>query len=800
MSQDLRYALRLLVHSPGFFLVAILTLALGIGANTAIFSVVHALLLRPLPYPEADRLVMVWQDLSEGGGRSDEWATPGNYFDWRNARDLFAGVTAVQGWQPTLTGLGSPEPLTGEQVTSDYFDVLRIQPAIGRGFRSDDMVPKAPRVAVLSHALWQRRFGGNPAVLGTTVMLGGEPHEIVGVMAAGFRPAVIAVSELWRPRQLDAANPARGAVILRVVARLQDGLPYGQAQSAATLLARQLEQAHPDFNAGIGIRVVPLQDQVVGGYRLALLVLLGAVAFVLLIACVNIANLLLARASARNREMAVRLALGASRPRVIRQLLTESVLLAAVGGAVGLLVGAWGIAGLTAIAPAGAPRVNEIGLDWTVLAFSAALTLITGIAFGLIPAVQASRPRAVSSLRDGTRSDAGASGRRARRTLIVVEVGLALVLLVGSGLLMRTLVRLQGVELGFEPAGVLVGAVLPPQVKYPTGAARIAFYDRVLERVSALPGVEKAAISSVVPLGGGDNDMDVHVEGRPVPRTPVEATTTWYRLVSAGYFDAMGIGLRSGRGIAPREAEPVVVVGETAARRYWPGEDPLGRRVRFGTSPDAPWFTVVGVADDVRMAGAREGTRVEMYLPYWHFPEAGTNVVLKTGGDPIRLAEAVRQAVREIDPDMPVSGITPMDALVARSIAQSRFIALLSAAFAGLALSLSAIGIYGVTSYTVALRTGEIGVRMALGADRGDVFRLVVGEGLKLAALGSLIGLGAALALSRSMATLLFGIAPYDPVTFAATTAVLLAVALLAGALPAGRATRVDPAVALRAE
>jgi putative ABC transport system permease protein len=789
----------MLLRSPAFSTVAIVTLALGIGANTAIFSVVHALLLRPLPYPEPNRLVMVWQDLSARGERSDEWASPGNYVDWRASRDLFAGVTAVQGWQPTLTGRGAPEPLVGEQVTPDYFDVLRVPPAIGRAFRSEEMIPNAPRVAIVSHALWQRQFGGDANVLGTRVVLGGLPHEIVGVMPAGFRPAVIRTAEIWRPRQFDAANPSRGAIVLRVVARLQDGLTNGQAQAAAGVLAQQLERAHPDTNARVGIRIVPLHEQVIGGYRLALIVLLGAVAFVLLIACANIANLLLARASTRAREFAVRMALGAGRGRVVRQLLTESLLLASAGGALGLLVGVWGIAALTAIAPEGAPRVNEIALNGNVLAFSLLLTLATGVVFGLVPALQSSRPRVSSSLREGTRSIRGPSGNGTRRALIVLEVAVALVLLVGGGLLMRTLLRLQAVDLGFDPRSVLVGQVLPPQTKYPSAAARVAFYDQLLERVSALPGVQRAALSSVIPLDG-DSDMDVLVEGRPLPQTSVEATTTWYRLVSAGYLQTMGIALRSGRDIAPGEAVPVVVVNETAARRYWPGEDPIGRRVRFGAQPDAPWFTVIGVAGDVRMGGAREGGRTEMYLPYWHFPEPGTNVVLKTSGDPMRLTGGVRAAVREIDPDMPVSGLDTMEAIVARSVAQPRFIALLSGVFAALALALAAIGIYGVTSYAVAQRTSEIGVRMALGAGRSEVFRLVVGEGLKLASLGALLGVAGALALSRSMGTLLFEVAPQDPATYGATTAALLGVALLAGVLPARRATRVDPVVALRAE
>jgi putative ABC transport system permease protein len=799
MTHDIRFALRMLAKTPAFSIVAIVTLALGIGANTAIFSIVHAMLLRPLPYPAADRLVMVWQDLSARGERADEWASPGNYVDWRAERDLFAGVAAVQGWQPTLTGRGAPEPLVGEQVTVDYFDVLRVRPAIGRAFHADEMTPGAPRVAILSYGLWQRQFGGDPGIVGTRAALGGVPHEIVGVMPEGFRPAVIDSAELWRPRQLDTANPPRGLIVLRIVGRVQDGLSHDQAQAAANVLARQLEAAHPEFNVRTGIRIVPLHEQVIGSYRLALLVLLGAVVFVLLIACANIANLMLARASARSREFAVRLALGAGRRRVVRQLLTESVVLAAAGGALGLLVGWWGISWLTAVAPVDTPRVGEIGLNPSVLAFCIALTVATGVLFGLAPALQASRSRGPVSLRESGRSISGGSSRAARRTLVVLEVAVALVLLVGGGLLMRTLLRLQAVDLGFDPRGVLVGQVLPPQPKYPNGAARIAFYDRLLERVAAIPGAERAALSSVIPLGG-DSDMDLLVEGRPIPQSAADATTTWYRVVSAGYLQAMGIPLRNGRHIAPGEAAPVVVVSETAARRFWPGENPLGRRVRFSPRPDAPWFTVIGVAGDVRMQGAREGGRTEMYLPYWHVPEPGTNVVLKAQGSPLHLAAALRSAVREIDPDLPVSGVEAMDAIAARSIAEPRFLALLTGAFAALALALAAIGIYGVLSYVVATRTSEIGVRMALGAGRSQVFRLVVGEGLALAFAGGLLGVGAAFALSRGLGALLFETAPGDPATYAGMAAVVLGAALLAGVLPARRAMRVDPAVALRAD
>ncbi len=476
--QDLRYAVRLLTRSPGFALVAIATLALGIGANTAIFSVVNALLLRPLPYAQADRLVMVWQDMRARGGPAQEWATPGNFADWQKAPSLFEAMAALQGWQPSLTGSGAPESLTGEQVTAGYFDVLGISPALGRGFRADEDIPNAPRVVILSHRFWLRRFGADPRIIGRALNLGGEPHEVVGIMPAYFRPVIATAADVWRPRRLNLSSPARGAVVLRVVARLAPGVSMSQAAVSADLLSAQLETANPEWNTKTRINLVPLHRQVVGDIRQGLLVLLAAVSFVLLIACANIANLLLVRASGRAREIAVRLALGAGRRRLIRQLLTESLLLAAVGGVAGVLLAFWGVEALLAIAPQGAPRLSEIaeiGLDGTALTFAAALILLTGLVFGIVPALHASKPNLAPALKEGGRGSSGAVGNRTRRALVVFEVAIALVLLVGSGLLLRTLDSLQRFDLGFTPDRVLVATVLPPRVSYSTAEQQVAF-------------------------------------------------------------------------------------------------------------------------------------------------------------------------------------------------------------------------------------------------------------------------------------------------------------------------------------
>ena len=796
--QDLRYAGRMLLKAPGFTLIAVLTLALGIGANAAIFSVVNALLLRPLPYGDPDRLVMVWQDFRARGGPADEWASPGNYVDWSREKGLFEDVAAIGGWRPVLTGGAEPEAIPGEQVSYEYFDVLGVTPAQGRRFRADDDVPNAARVAIIADSLWKRRFGGDPAAVGRIVTLSGEPHEIVGVLPAGFRPVVASqTGEIWRPLRINRAAPSRGAIIYRVVGRLPEGLAIDRAQASAAALAQRLEAVHPDANEKVGFLVQPLQDWVVGDIRPGLLALLGAVAFVLLIACANLANLLLARGSSRGRELAVRLALGAARGRVVRQLLTESLLLAALGGAAGVLLSIWAVDALVSIAPASTPRVGEIGLDATVLLFAAGVTALTGLLFGLAPAIQAARGDVTHSLKDGARGGAAASGRALRRGLIVAEVALALVLLTGGGLLLQTFLHLQAADLGFDHRNVLVGFVNPPRVTYDTAAKQIAFYDQVYERARALPGVEKAALVSVLPLGG-DSDTSFAIEGRPLPASPSDTPVTWYRLVTASYFDTMGMRIVRGRGFEPRETAPSVVVNESMVRKYFPGEDPIGRRLRFGS--DTPAFSIIGVVADARVRGAREAARIETFAPYWQFPEPGMNVVLKTAGDPVLLTNPLRQAVASIDAAVPVSGVATLESIVGASIDQPRFFALLAAGFAVLALALAAVGIYGVMAYVVAQRTTEIGVRMALGASAGEVFRLVVGDGLKLTALGVVLGIAGSLLVARWLTSLLFGVTAGDPMTLAGTAGLLLTVAALACVVPARRATRVDPMVALRAE
>lgn len=794
MFHDLKYAIRVMFKARAVTLVALATLALGIGVNTAIFSVVNGVLLRPLPYANADRLVMVWQDLRARGGPATEWTGPSQQVDWKSNTAVFENLASVRGWSASLAGGDMPEALQGEQTTYEYFDVLGVHPSLGRAFRDADDVPGAPRVVILSHGLWTRRFGADPQVIGRTLPINGESHEVIGVMPTGFRPTLVTGAALWRPQRMNRVTPSRNAAINHTIGRLRDGITLKQARANLGMFARDLERAHPDADAN-GINPVPLQEQQTTAVRTPLLVLQCAVGFVLLIACVNIANLLLSRASGRAREIAVRRALGAGRRRIVRQLLTESVVLAVSGGGLGVLLGLWGVPALTRLAPPGTPRIDEVTVDGQVLAFAALLSLATGVLFGLVPAAHAARDRVTGALKQGGRGQLGDGGRRARRALIVAELALALVLLAGGGLLMRTFVAMQRADLGFNPDRVLTGFILPAGANYRSEPARVAFYDAVLAKTAALPGVKFAALSSVIPLNG-DSDTNFTIEGRPEPTRSGDALVTWYRVVSADYFATMQIPLTRGRLFTQREAAPAVVINETMARRYWPGDDPLGRRIRIGRVP----ATIVGVVADVRVRGPREPARVETYIPYWINPEAGVNVVVKTAGDPHALAEPMRRAIKEVDPAIAVAGMATMDEAVADSIGAPRFVATLVAIFGGLALVLAAVGVYGVLSYGVAQRTQEIGVRLALGAAERQIFALVVGESLRLAAVGSGIGLVLALGTGRAIRGLLFGVGGADALTLAVTAAVLVAVAFLAAYVPARRAMRVDPISALRAE
>jgi putative ABC transport system permease protein len=800
MLSDFRFGARTLLRTPATTLAAVVALALGIGANTTIFSVVHAVLLKPLPYDAADRIVMVWQDLRKRGGPSDEWATPGNYVDWKAETSVFESLGVARGAPAILTAGSDAEQVQAGVVSASYFDVFGVRPVLGRGFTSADELPNAPRVVVLSDALWKQRYGGNRGILGRTIDINDQPFEVIGVMGAGFQPPIVAPdAQLWIPVGINPAAPSRGAVVLRAFARLRSDVTLEQAASHMDGVAARLQQLHEE-NHDTGIRLEPLYERIVGGARPAILALAGAVGLVLLIACANVANLLLARASGRGREMAVRAALGAGRSRLIRQLLAESVLLAAVGGCLGLLVAMWGVGALVAVSPSGTPRADAIGLNGSVLAFTIVITLATGIVFGLAPALHASRTNLTSGLREGGRGQAGAGGRTVRRALVVAETALALVLLTGAGLLVRSFLHLQAVDRGFDSRSVLVGSVNAPRGRFADPSSLVSLYDRLAERLARVPGAESSALVSVLPLSGSDSDVSFEIEGRPPAKTPAEQPVAWYRIVSADYFKTMKIRMVRGRPLTDQDtgsAPGAVVINESLARKYWPGEDPIGRRISEGDSV----FTIVGIVSDIRHRGPASPPDNEMYLHYRQYPERGTTVVVRSAtGNAAALAGAVRGAIRDVDPALPLANVSTMEELEADAVAEPRFVMLLAGLFAGIAVALALVGLYGVLSYAVAQRTSEIGVRMALGATRRDVLRLIVGDGMRTVGIGIALGLAGAAAAGRMIQRLLVGVEPFDPVTVAATAVLLMAAAAVACVVPAARATRIDPLEALRYE
>jgi len=802
MLSDLRFALRGLRRQPGFTAVALVALALGIGANTAIFSIVNGVLLRPLPYPQPDRLVQIWRDLRLQGGPAQEWGSPPVFFEWQAETDVFERVAAVTDWGPTLTGEDEPERLTGALVSRDYFDVLGVRPAIGRTFTADEDRPDGPQAVVLSGPLW-RRLGADPELVGRAIVLNGRAVTVVGVLPDGFRPAVVPGAEIFGAFQLDPASQARNLFVLRTIGRLKPGVSLDAARARLDALAARLEADYPTTDTGARTALVPMHEQIAGPLRPAILVLVGAVVFVLLIACANVANLLVARASARAREMAVRSALGAGRWRVARQLLTEAMVLAAGGAVLGALLASWSVDALVAASPIGTAGFGDVGVDLTVLGYTAIIAALTGLVFGLAPVASVGGARATSALRDAARGGAAAGGRRLRAGLVVAEIAVSLVLLVGAGLLGRSFVRLLAVDPGYRTDHVLTAPLGAPSSRYAERPQIAAFYDRVLERAGALPGVRRAALVSILPLVPGDNDADFSIEGRPEPANDFDRPVAWYRMASAGYFETMGIRIVRGRGFTEADtaaAPGVVAVNETLAGRYWPGEDPVGRLIRLGGGPDARPATIVGVVSDVLQRGLDQPPVAEMYIPYRQIPSRFMTLVLWTSGDPSSVAGPLRATVREIDPNLALTGLASMEELRAQSVTGPRFLMALVGAFAFTALALAAIGIYGVVSYGVARRTSEIGVRMALGAGRRDVVGLVVGGSLRLALAGVALGLVGALAATRAMTTLLFGVTATDPATFVATAIGLAAVAVLASLAPALRATRIDPIEALRTE
>ena len=802
LRQDLHYALRRLLKNPGFTAVAVLTLALGIGANSAIFSVINAVLLRPLPYPESDRLVgvfHVWQG-------EHAVMSPSNFLDVRQQAKTLEDAAAFDPTELTLTGAGNPVRLQGSEVSASFFNVLRVRPMLGRTFAPDENEPGKDKVAVLSYGLWQERFGGRPDIVGSSVSIDGTQRTIVGVMPRGF--SYPAEQQLWIPIELtnDIKN-ARGAWYLRAIARLRPGVSAEQSASEVASLAKPLEKLYPRQNAGVGFTTVPLHEALVGDLRPALLILIGAVGFVLLIACANVANLLLARAVARETELAVRTAMGAGRWRLLQQLFTESIVLGIAGGLAGLLVAFWGADTLVALQPEGIPRLNDVSVDRTVVLFTLGVSLLTGVMFGAIPAFQMTRGSLAASLRDAGRGNlAGRGSARIRGSLAVAEMALAVMLLAGAGLLIRSFGRLQSVDPGFRPEETLSFELSLPRTVYKEDAQLLMFYERLLDRVRAMPGVRSTGAVMALPLTGFGFSISFKVQGRPDP-APGQHQDMHVRVATPDYFRTIGIPLRSGRVFSDSDtvtAPWVVVLSESAVRKHFPNEDPIGKRIElgWGKGPGTrrAGGEVVGVVGDVKEVGLDDEVQPEIYLPMRQWTVGRMTFVARTDVPPLSLAEGVQQAVHEIDPNLPVSNIRTVEEVIAKSIAQPRFYMLLLGAFAFVALVLAAIGIFGVMSYTVSQRTREIGIRMALGARGGSVVSMVVGQAMLLAIAGLALGLVAAAALSQTMATLLFDLSPTDPITFGTVAAVLAVVAFLASYLPARRAASVDPMMALRAE
>ncbi|MDQ3134666.1 MAG: ABC transporter permease [Acidobacteriota bacterium] len=807
--QDVRYGVRMLLKSPGFTIIAVVALALGIGANTAIFSLVSAVLVRPLNYHEPDRLMMVWETDSPGSLAGDTIA-PANYADWKAQNQVFADMAAIEWRNFNLTGDGEPERIPAFGVSANFFPLLGANPALGRTFQTEEDRLGANKVAVISHGLWQSRYGGEDSIVGRSILLNGEPYTVVGVMPRDFQFQVASIN-LWVPIALTPDQLAdRDIHNLNAVARLKPGVTVAQANADIQAITHRIAAAYPDQAEGLSASVIPLHEQLAGNLRRPLLILLVAVGFVLLIACANVAGMLLARATARRREIAVRAALGASRRRIVRQLLTESVLLGSLGGGLGLLLSLWAFAFLQQLIPAEMSASATLQLDARMLGFTLVISLLAAVIFGLAPALQASRPDLSLALKQGGgRTGSGIGQRWLRSGFVVAQVALSLVLLVGAGLLVQTLSKLRGQYADLRPESVLTVRTQLAGAKYREHEQRVAFYDGVLARAEHLPGVVAAGYTTAVPLTG------MIANGFTLEGRQAEPNVNWnaiHRQVSPGYFQAMGVALRQGRGFNAGDdarAMPVAAINETMARQFWPGESPIGKRFKAG-APDQPepWLTIVGIVADVRQIGADAPVKAEMYVPYWQFSResrlyplfAPRDLVIRTSASPTSLVPAVREAVREVDPYQPLASIRTMDEVLDRVTAQRRIGMILLTAFAALALLLAALGIYGVLSFFVVQHTREIGIRMALGAQRGNVLRLVVGQGMLLTLVGIAVGLAGAYALTRVMASLLYGVSATDPLTFIGVPVLLAGVALVACYLPARRATKVDPMFALRYE
>ena len=800
--QDLRYGARMLFKQPGFTAIAALTLGLGIGANITIFSVVNAVLLRPLPYPDADRLVFLWSEAPAQNIR-ERASAYANVADWREQNKSFEDIAASDPTVVTLTGAAEPEQVMSVRASANLFPLLGVAPMLGRTFTADEEQQQA-RVVVLSHGLWRRRFGASPNVLGQTLEIDGVSSQVIGVMPERFRSGK--ETPIWEPHTLfpdwEAQKAQRGTGSWQVVGRLKPQVSLAQAQVEMSAIAQRLEQAFPVANKGLGVNLVPLQLHYTGSnVRLALWMLFGAVALVLLIACTNVANLMLARGITREREMAIRIALGAGRIRLMRQMLTESALLSLLGGAVGLLIASWGIRAILSFSPPNIRNLDSVTIDTRVLAFTTVVALLTSLLFGLAPALKISQAQPGAALKEGRSAGGGVSGRRLRSLLLITEFSLTVLLLAGAGLLLRSFSKLQAVDPGFDPARVLHMQLTP--ARNGTADQWRFFYQQVSERIAALLGVEAAGLTEEI-FRSGNPDGLITIEGGSPDSSATARIPFSEDVISEGFFQTLRVPLRKGRFFNAQDnqaAVRVTIINETMARRFWPGEDALGKRFKLGPAQSTnPWLTVVGVVGDMRRQSLERQPIAQIFQPYLQSSARRLILLIRTTGEPIHLAPVVRSEIRALDKTVLVNGIATLESQLDQRVAERRFQTWLLALFSALALLLAAVGIYGLMSYTVTQSTREFGIRMALGAQPRDLVRLVIGHGLVLSATGVVIGLVAAFALTRVLAGLLFGVTTTDPTTFLVAPLVLLLVALLACFVPARRATKVDPMVALRHE
>ncbi|HYP28839.1 MAG TPA: ABC transporter permease [Blastocatellia bacterium] len=806
--QDINYGVRMLAKSPGTTFIAVLALALGIGANTAIFSVVNALLLDSLPFKDSDRLIMVWEH-NYPRSRQQNTISPANFLDWKDQSNSFEDMALFFDSNFNLTGDGEPEEITGQWSSPNFFSILGVEPIKGRHFTAEDARSEGEFAIVISHGIWQRRFGGDPEIIGKKIALSQRPATVIGVLPADFDWYIKRGSrtgnrpEFFMPLNLTDDFRVRRGRFARSIGRLKPGVTLEQSQAELSTIASRLEDQHKDFNTGWGVQLVPLREQFVGDIRTALLVLLGAVGLVLLIACANVANLQLARATTRQKEMAIRTALGAGRGRVIRQLLTESVLLSGIGGVCGLLLALWGVDLLIALSPENLPSLSRVGVNLPVLGFTLVVSLLTGIIFGMAPALEAGKQNPNESLKElGRGTTASGRSRLMRKGFVVAQVALALVLLVSAGLLMKSFLRLQAVSPGFDVNNILTMRVTLPIAKYPEPAQRTAFFKQAVERLEALPGVESVGAISFLPFTGPGAATDFTIVGQPVP-APGDEMVTDVRVTDSNFFRAMNIPILRGRTFTEQEATEerrVVVISEALARLYFPGEDPIGKRIIVQMKEENLPTEIIGVVGDIKHQNLEDEVRGMVYWPYPELPYTSMTLVAKTQADPLNFVASMQREIQSLDKDQPVADVRTMEQWLARTIAQARFNTLLLGVFAVVALVLAAVGIYGVMAYTVTQQTHEIGIRMAFGAQPSHVLRMVVSQGGVLVLIGVAAGLATSFTLTRLLSSLLFGVSPTDPVMFSFIPIVLLMVAMLACIIPARRAVKVDPMVALRYE